>query len=160
MVVSERSVNGCPHPLETAKESIFQDRQFCPNSKMLNHAMPNQDAVLTKASNPMTTKENLTQNESAINQLLAQVAKQAEENARLKAEMATQALELQKGKRGRILKVSEKGAVTFNDEGIRRFGVTLYPDEWEVIFGAIEDVKKFIHEPRNRAKMSFKADLK
>ena len=66
---------------------------------------------------------------------------------RLRAENA--ALKASKG-RERRLQVSEKGGVSLY--GIRRFPVTFYKDEWELILGMGEEIRKFIHENEPKLK--------
>jgi hypothetical protein len=43
-----------------------------------------------------------------------------------------------------VVKVSPKGAVQIN--GIRRFPITFYKDEWAIIFGLKDRVESFIAE--------------
>jgi hypothetical protein len=87
--------------------------------------------------------------EQKLNMLLAQMARIQEENETLRSELKANE---GKGSRGLILKVSDKGAVTFNDAGVRRFGVTLYESEWEVLFRRAEEIKTFI--AANKHKLS------
>jgi len=56
-------------------------------------------------------------------------------------------------KRGLSFKVSEKGAVSVY--GLGRFPVTLYQEQWEKLFSAVDDLKHFIEE--NREKLKAKA---
>lgn len=81
--------------------------------------------------------------EQKVNMLLGQMAKLQEENEKLLTEQRA-------GGRQFILKVSDKGAVTVNDAGIRRFGVTLYAGEWEKLFSHREEIEKFIQDNKNR----------
>lgn len=60
---------------------------------------------------------------------------------RLRAE--NEALKSQK-KEGLRLQVSQKGAVSLY--GIRRFPVTFYADEWDLILGQAEKIRAFIRE--------------
>ena len=60
---------------------------------------------------------------------------------RLRAE--NEALKAQK-KEGLRLQVSQKGAVSLY--GIRRFPVTFYADEWDLILGQAEEIRAFIRE--------------
>jgi hypothetical protein len=60
---------------------------------------------------------------------------------RLRAE--NEALKSQK-KEGLRLQVSQKGAVSLY--GIRRFPVTFYADEWDLILGQTDEIRAFIRE--------------
>jgi hypothetical protein len=60
---------------------------------------------------------------------------------RLRAE--NEALKTQK-KEGLRLQVSQKGAVSLY--GIRRFPVTFYADEWDLILGQTDEIRTFIRE--------------
>jgi hypothetical protein len=60
---------------------------------------------------------------------------------RLRAE--NEALKTQK-KEGLRLQVSQKGAVSLY--GIRRFPVTFYADEWDLILGQSDDIRAFIRD--------------
>jgi hypothetical protein len=60
---------------------------------------------------------------------------------RLRAE--NEALKGQK-KQGLRLQVSQKGAVSLY--GIRRFPVTFYADEWDLILGQSDEIRTFIRE--------------
>ena len=60
---------------------------------------------------------------------------------RLRAE--NEALKAQK-KEGLRLQVSQKGAVSLY--GIRRFPVTFYADEWDLILGQTDEIRAFIRE--------------
>ncbi len=44
----------------------------------------------------------------------------------------------------RRLKVSEKGGVSIY--GIRRFPITFYADEWDILLGMEDEIRKFIAE--------------
>jgi hypothetical protein len=66
--------------------------------------------------------------------LRAEVERLRAENEGLKA----------KGARERYLKVSAKGGVSLY--GIRRFPVTFYADEWDIILGMADEVRAFIAE--------------
>jgi len=68
--------------------------------------------------------------------------------ARLEAENS--ALKESK-KRAITLKVSEKGGVSLY--GLGRFPVTLYKEQWEVVFGKIDDIKAFIKANESRLKV-------
>lgn len=89
----------------------------------------------------------------AANEALAETARLnreiAEERAKNEA-LRKQAESGGGGPRQRILKVSEKGGVTFNAEGIRRFGITLYEQEWQVLAENIGDVMAFVKANSNR----------
>lgn len=69
------------------------------------------------------------------------------ELARLRAE--NEALK-QVRKKELELKVSAKGAVSLY--GIRRFPVTFYADEWDVILGKADDIRAFIGEHEGELK--------
>jgi hypothetical protein len=66
---------------------------------------------------------------------------------RLRAE--NEALKSQK-KEGLRLQVSQKGAVSLY--GIRRFPVTFYADEWDLILGQTDDIRAFIRENEGQLK--------
>lgn len=48
------------------------------------------------------------------------------------------------------LQISKKGAVQLN--GLRRFPVTLYADEWDAIFARTDKIKQFIKDNRGKLK--------
>lgn len=64
-----------------------------------------------------------------------------EEVERLRAE--NDALKTQKAKELR-LQVSQKGAVSLY--GIRRFPITFYADEWDIVLGMGDQIRTFIQE--------------
>jgi hypothetical protein len=64
-----------------------------------------------------------------------------EELERLRAE--NEALKA-KTTRERTLKVSQKGGVSLY--GIRRFPITFYADEWDILLGMSDEVRAFIRE--------------
>ncbi len=64
-----------------------------------------------------------------------------EEVERLRAE--NDALKTQKAKELR-LQVSQKGAVSLY--GIRRFPITFYADEWDIVLGMGDQIRAFIQE--------------
>ena len=66
---------------------------------------------------------------------------------RLRAE--NEALKSQK-KEGLRLQVSQKGAVSLY--GIRRFPVTFYADEWDLILGQTDEIRAFIRENEGQLK--------
>jgi hypothetical protein len=66
---------------------------------------------------------------------------------RLRAE--NEALKSQK-KEGLRLQVSQKGAVSLY--GIRRFPVTFYSDEWDLILGQTDEIRTFIRENQSQLK--------
>ena len=77
--------------------------------------------------------------------------------AQLKAELAAAKAENEALKQTReYLKVSAKGAVSLY--GIRRFPITFYRDEWQVIFGNQPNVQAFIEE--HDAELKSKGDAK
>lgn len=45
-------------------------------------------------------------------------------------------------KKKTVIKVSQKGCVQIN--GIRRFPITFYKNEWEQIFAMTDEIKQFI----------------
>ena len=59
----------------------------------------------------------------------------------LRAELAA---EKAKNKKDIVIKVSPKGCVQIN--GIRRFPLSFYKNEWEIIFGLKERIEEFIVE--------------
>jgi len=50
----------------------------------------------------------------------------------------------EKSKKNIVVKVSPKGAVQIN--GIRRFPVTFYKDEWATILGMKDEIESFIRD--------------
>jgi len=66
---------------------------------------------------------------------------------RLRAE--NEALKTQK-KEGLRLQVSQKGAVSLY--GIRRFPVTFYADEWDLILGQTDEIRAFIRDNESQLK--------
>jgi hypothetical protein len=71
----------------------------------------------------------------------------AQEIERLRAE--NEALK-SKSSRELRLQVSQKGAVSLY--GIRRFPVTFYMEEWELILGKSDDILSFIREHEHELK--------
>jgi len=68
---------------------------------------------------------------------------------RLRAE--NQQLKSQQKTSGSLtFKVSEKGAVSVY--GLGRFPVTLYQEQWDKLFGRIDELKRFLEENRDRLK--------
>lgn len=53
-----------------------------------------------------------------------------------------------KAKKSIVVKVSPKGAVQIN--GIRKFPVTFYKDEWAIILGMKEEIESFIESNQDR----------
>ena len=70
-----------------------------------------------------------------------------EEVERLRAE--NDALKTQKAKELR-LQVSQKGAVSLY--GIRRFPITFYADEWDIVLGMGDQIRAFIQENESALK--------
>ena len=58
--------------------------------------------------------------------------------------MAALAAEQAKAEKNIVIKVSPKGCVQVN--GIRRFPITFYKDEWATIFGLRDRIESFIEE--------------
>ncbi len=52
-----------------------------------------------------------------------------------------------KATKQRRLKVSEKGGVSIY--GIRRFPITFYADEWDILLGMEDEIRKFIADNEN-----------
>ena len=50
----------------------------------------------------------------------------------------------------RRLQVSQKGAVSLY--GIRRFPITVYADEWDIILGMADEVRTFISQHKTELK--------
>jgi hypothetical protein len=68
---------------------------------------------------------------------------------RLRAE--NQQLKSQQKTSGTLtFKVSEKGAVSVY--GLGRFPVTLYQEQWDKLFGRIDELKRFLEDNRDRLK--------
>ena len=73
----------------------------------------------------------------------------AGELERLRAE--NQQLKSQQKTSGTLtFKVSEKGAVSVY--GLGRFPVTLYQEQWDKLFGRIDELKRFLEDNRDRLK--------
>ena len=70
----------------------------------------------------------------ADDDLRAEVERLRAENADLKT----------KESKGMRLQVSQKGGVSLY--GIRRFPVTFYSDEWDLILGEADEIREFIKE--------------
>ena len=75
-------------------------------------------------------------------QLLEQLAKLKASHAKQLKEAKAQARREAFAAKVPTLKVSAKGCVQIN--GIRRFPITLYKNEWEKIFGMLPAIKEFI----------------
>ena len=58
--------------------------------------------------------------------------------------MVALAAEQAKAEKNIVIKVSPKGCVQVN--GIRRFPITFYKDEWATIFGLRDRIESFIEE--------------
>jgi len=52
--------------------------------------------------------------------------------------------QVQESKKRIVVKVSQKGCVQIN--GIRRFPITFYKNEWEQIFTMKDEIERFIEE--------------
>lgn len=78
--------------------------------------------------------------EMTMDQLKEELRKAQEENKNLKKNT----------KKEMTLKVSDKGAVQIN--GIRRFPITLYRSEMNIIFEKQEDIKEFIQTNKEALK--------
>ena len=52
--------------------------------------------------------------------------------------------QVQESKKRIVVKVSPKGCVQIN--GIRRFPITFYKNEWEQIFAMKDEIERFIEE--------------
>jgi len=78
----------------------------------------------------------------------------SEANEDVQAELARLRAENEALKQGRQrdleLRVSAKGAVSLY--GIRRFPVTFYADEWDVILGKGDEIRAFIREHEGELK--------
>jgi hypothetical protein len=72
--------------------------------------------------------------------LQAEIEKLKAENEKLKT--------AGKGKGGISFRVSQKGAVSVY--GLGRFPVTLYKEQWERLFGHIDELKDFIGENKDK----------
>ena len=68
----------------------------------------------------------------------------AVENMSREELVAALAAEKAKSEKQIVVKVSPKGCVQVN--GIRRFPITFYKDEWETIFGLKDRIEAFIEE--------------
>lgn len=96
-------------------------------------------------TNPGAADIGATMSENT-NDLQARIAELEAEKAKLE----------KKVKNATRVQISEKGCVSLY--GVRRFPVSFYPSEWEVIFGAKEDIESFIE--KNAEKLQAKADAK
>jgi hypothetical protein len=76
------------------------------------------------------------------NDLEGELARLRAENDRLKSQQRTSG--------SLTFKVSEKGAVSVY--GLGRFPVTLYQEQWDKLFGGIDELKRFLEENRDRLK--------
>ena len=78
----------------------------------------------------------------------------SEPNADVQAELERLRAENEALKQGRQkdleLRVSTKGAVSLY--GIRRFPVTFYADEWDVILGKADDIRDFVRQHESELK--------
>lgn len=54
----------------------------------------------------------------------------------------------QEAKKKVVIKVSQKGCVQIN--GIRRFPVTFYKNEWETILGMADEIRSFIEDNKEQ----------
>lgn len=77
-----------------------------------------------------------------VARLKAQMEQERLESQRRQQELYKQLKGIESGTRKLSFKVSEKGAVTV--VGLRRFGVTLYKNEWERIEAQFNELKAFI----------------
>jgi hypothetical protein len=78
----------------------------------------------------------------------------SEDNEEMRAELErlraeNEGLKARKSQETR-LQVSQKGAVSLY--GIRRFPVTFYADEWDIILGMADDVRTFISQHKSELK--------
>jgi hypothetical protein len=78
----------------------------------------------------------------------------SEDNEEMRAELErlraeNEGLKARKSQEMR-LQVSQKGAVSLY--GIRRFPVTFYADEWDIILGMADDVRTFISQHESELK--------
>jgi len=76
----------------------------------------------------------------------------AVENMSREELVAALAVEKAKSEKQLVIKVSPKGCVQVN--GIRRFPITFYKDEWATIFGLKDRIETFIEE--NNSQLSTK----
>jgi hypothetical protein len=78
----------------------------------------------------------------------------SEPNEDVQAELERLRAENEALKQGRQkdleLRVSTKGAVSLY--GIRRFPVTFYADEWDVILGKADDIRDFVKQHESELK--------
>jgi hypothetical protein len=78
----------------------------------------------------------------------------SEPNEDVQAELERLRAENEALKQGRQkdleLRVSTKGAVSLY--GIRRFPVTFYADEWDVILGKADDIRDFVRQHESELK--------
>jgi hypothetical protein len=81
-------------------------------------------------------EENMTYENMSRDELIAALAKAKEQS-----------------KKNIVVKVSPKGAVQIN--GIRKFPITFYKDEWNIIFSMKEEIESFIET--NSDKLASKA---
>ena len=99
----------------------------------LDEAQQETDTVIDSISSGLLSNEAL---EKKLEALTLQLNEERRANERLR-----------RATKPREIKVSQKGAVQINN--IRKFPVTFYKSEWEIIIEMIPDIQQFIrdHEP-------------
>lgn len=102
----------------------------------LEKAQLETDAVINSVPNSLLSKEEL---EKKLESLTLQLDEERLTNERLR-----------RSSKPREIKVSPKGAVQINN--IRKFPVTFYKSEWEVIIGMIPEIQQFITDHSSELK--------
>ena len=102
----------------------------------LEEAQRQTEAVINSVPNNLLSKEEL---EKKLASLTLQLDEERRTNERLR-----------RSSKPREIKVSQKGAVQINN--IRKFPVTFYKSEWEVIIGMIPEIQQFITDHASELK--------
>lgn len=85
-----------------------------------------------------------------VSEIMAKVSKgeMTQEEATKLIEQQTAATVKEATKKKCTVKVSTKGGIQF--DGLRRFPITLYRDEYEIIDGMRDEIHKFINANKSR----------
>lgn len=102
----------------------------------LEQAQRETEAVINSVPNNLLSKEELEQKLESLTLLLDEERRTNER--------------LRRSSKPREIKVSQKGAVQINN--IRKFPITFYKSEWEVIIGMIPEIQQFITDHASELK--------